>query len=239
MYPCDRCHNAAEDHPNEHANRMLCGYCSREQHYHPEACSHCRATLIGKRGSGFWEGGKGTRDKVRMSRKGELFSSFHGGVRDEMANGVDYIQIRESTDVDLVRLVLLRDLRRRSEWARLYTTLGFLDFERGVTSWHALMILYIKLGFTSKRIKLYKKKSIQSLIAIYSISNQPYIATYNSPVPILSNPCPKFNILHTSSSVQEFLIEGIGATLFAPKHNTVTKFNAKMVVAQDDRIWTI
>ena len=26
--------------------------------------------LVGKRGSGFWEGGKGTRDKLRMNRKG-------------------------------------------------------------------------------------------------------------------------------------------------------------------------
>lgn len=25
--------------------------------------------MVGKKGSGFWEGGKGTRDKARMSRK--------------------------------------------------------------------------------------------------------------------------------------------------------------------------
>ena len=29
----------------------------------------CHAVLIGKKGHGFWEGGKGTRDKARMSRK--------------------------------------------------------------------------------------------------------------------------------------------------------------------------
>lgn len=69
VFACDRCHDEAEEHPNEHANRMLCGYCSREQNYRPEDCGICHAVLIGKRGRGFWEGGKGTRDKARMSRK--------------------------------------------------------------------------------------------------------------------------------------------------------------------------
>ncbi|KAK3051837.1 hypothetical protein LTR09_007137 [Extremus antarcticus] len=69
VFPCDRCHDEQEDHPNEHANRMLCGYCSREQNYRPEDCGTCHAPLTGKKGSGFWEGGKGTRDPMRMSRK--------------------------------------------------------------------------------------------------------------------------------------------------------------------------
>ncbi|KAB8235134.1 uncharacterized protein BDW43DRAFT_40999 [Aspergillus alliaceus] len=69
VFPCDKCHDAASDHPNEHANRMICGFCSREQIYRPEDCGVCRAVLIGKAGSGFWEGGKGTRNKVLMSRK--------------------------------------------------------------------------------------------------------------------------------------------------------------------------
>lgn len=30
-----RCHDERENHPNEHANRMICGYCSREQNYRP------------------------------------------------------------------------------------------------------------------------------------------------------------------------------------------------------------
>ena len=71
VYPCDRCHDESDtsgDHPNEHANRMICGYCSREQNYRPEDCGFCRTVLIGKSGSGFWEGGKGTRDKVKMNR---------------------------------------------------------------------------------------------------------------------------------------------------------------------------
>ena len=51
---------------------MICGYCSREQNYRPEDCGICHSSLIKKAGSGFWEGGKGTRDKTKMSRKGML-----------------------------------------------------------------------------------------------------------------------------------------------------------------------
>ncbi|KAL2027981.1 hypothetical protein VTO58DRAFT_110669 [Aureobasidium pullulans] len=69
VYACDRCHDEKESHPNEHANRMICGYCSREQNYAPETCHFCRASMVARRGHGFWEGGKGTRDKTRMSRK--------------------------------------------------------------------------------------------------------------------------------------------------------------------------
>ena len=32
---------------------------SREQNYRPEDCAVCHASLVAKRGSGFWEGGKG------------------------------------------------------------------------------------------------------------------------------------------------------------------------------------
>ncbi len=70
VFPCDRCHDEGSEHPNEHANRMICGFCSREQNYRPDDCGVCHADLVKKAGSGFWEGGKGTRDKGRMSRKG-------------------------------------------------------------------------------------------------------------------------------------------------------------------------
>ncbi|EPS33941.1 hypothetical protein PDE_08903 [Penicillium oxalicum 114-2] len=69
VFPCDKCHDAQTDHPNEHANRMICGFCSREQIYRPENCGICKAGLVGKAGSGFWEGGKGTRNRALMSRK--------------------------------------------------------------------------------------------------------------------------------------------------------------------------
>lgn len=71
VYPCDKCHDDARDHPNEFANRMICGWCSREQPFKPEECAMqgCKRGITGKTGSGFWEGGKGTRDPSRMSRK--------------------------------------------------------------------------------------------------------------------------------------------------------------------------
>ncbi len=68
MHPCDKCHDGAEDHINEWANRMICGWCSREQNYNPESCSFCGRSVIGKRGNGYWEGGKGTRNPLLMRR---------------------------------------------------------------------------------------------------------------------------------------------------------------------------
>ncbi|KAL6923395.1 hypothetical protein ACHAPO_001562 [Fusarium lateritium] len=71
VHPCDKCHDKQEDHINEWANRIICGWCSREQNYSSavEACRFCGRYLIGKKGRGFWEGGKGTRDRTMMSRK--------------------------------------------------------------------------------------------------------------------------------------------------------------------------
>lgn len=69
VHSCDKCHDETEDHPNEWANRMICGYCSREQNYTPGNCTFCGRNLVSKVHTGFWEGGKGTRDRVFMSRK--------------------------------------------------------------------------------------------------------------------------------------------------------------------------
>lgn len=69
VHSCDKCHDDTEDHPNEWANRMICGYCSREQNYTPGSCTFCGRNLVSKVHTGFWEGGKGTRDRVFMSRK--------------------------------------------------------------------------------------------------------------------------------------------------------------------------
>ncbi|KAM0562757.1 hypothetical protein ACHAPJ_001597 [Fusarium lateritium] len=71
VHPCDKCHDSQEDHLNEWANRIICGWCSREQNYSAavEACRFCGRYLIGRKGRGFWEGGKGTRDRRMMSRK--------------------------------------------------------------------------------------------------------------------------------------------------------------------------
>jgi hypothetical protein len=61
-----RCHDEAEKstHMNEHANRMICGYCSREQNYRPDDCQFCHSSLVAKIGSGFWEGGKGEKNPL-------------------------------------------------------------------------------------------------------------------------------------------------------------------------------
>ncbi|KAF2117423.1 CHY zinc finger-domain-containing protein [Lophiotrema nucula] len=55
----DRCHDEASDHDLEHANRMICGFCSREQNYRPKDCGICHAFLTVRPGKGFWEGGQG------------------------------------------------------------------------------------------------------------------------------------------------------------------------------------
>ncbi|KAK4160040.1 hypothetical protein QBC43DRAFT_246250 [Cladorrhinum sp. PSN259] len=70
VYPCDKCHDAAEEHVNEWANRMVCGWCSREQNYAVDSCAFCGRSVIGRRGKGYWEGGKGTRDR-RLMRRGD------------------------------------------------------------------------------------------------------------------------------------------------------------------------
>ncbi|KIX06066.1 uncharacterized protein Z518_04040 [Rhinocladiella mackenziei CBS 650.93] len=71
VHACDRCHDAAEAHVNERADRMICGWCSREQRFRPQDCALCGKRLVRRRKAtgGFWEGGKGTRDKGLMSRK--------------------------------------------------------------------------------------------------------------------------------------------------------------------------
>lgn len=82
VHACDKCHDEAEqqDHDIEWANRMICGWCSREQNYNPEACGFCGRSVIGRKGKGFWEGGKGTRDQRVMSRKDpRKFKRIGGG----------------------------------------------------------------------------------------------------------------------------------------------------------------
>lgn len=71
VYACDRCHDAAEAHVNEHADRMVCGWCSREQRFRPDDCGVCGRSVMKRRraAGGFWEGGQGTRERRLMSRK--------------------------------------------------------------------------------------------------------------------------------------------------------------------------
>ena len=77
VFPCDKCHDSAATNPaqkenphaNEHAERMICGWCSREQRYHPEECRMCGRSVVKKTtATSFWEGGRGQRDKSLMSK---------------------------------------------------------------------------------------------------------------------------------------------------------------------------
>ncbi|XP_035225906.1 uncharacterized protein LOC118198357 isoform X2 [Stegodyphus dumicola] len=69
VYPCDVCHNEKEtDHEMKFASRMICGFCAKEQPYSKDKpCFGCSADLTKKAGS-HWEGGKGCRNKIQMSR---------------------------------------------------------------------------------------------------------------------------------------------------------------------------
>lgn len=68
-YPCDHCHDEKEiGHEMKRANRMICGFCAKEQPYtneHP--CVNCFANMTYK-STAHWEGGTGCRDKLKMSR---------------------------------------------------------------------------------------------------------------------------------------------------------------------------
>lgn len=68
VYPCDVCHDEKEDHEMAMANRMICGHCCKEQPFALEKpCNGCHQ-LMTKSRSSHWEGGKGCRDKTKMSK---------------------------------------------------------------------------------------------------------------------------------------------------------------------------
>ncbi|XP_066917301.1 uncharacterized protein [Clytia hemisphaerica] len=69
-FPCDICHEegVAGDHEMKVANRMICGYCSKEQPFSKDKpCTSCKSGVI-KGHSTHWEGGQGCRDKSKMAR---------------------------------------------------------------------------------------------------------------------------------------------------------------------------
>ncbi|KAA3680356.1 uncharacterized protein DEA37_0002344 [Paragonimus westermani] len=71
LAPCDVCHDegATKAHPMEIATRMVCGFCSKEQIFSStKPCVRCGKHLSGSR-SAHWEGGKGCRNRLTMSRK--------------------------------------------------------------------------------------------------------------------------------------------------------------------------
>ncbi|KAJ2173219.1 hypothetical protein GGH14_002666 [Coemansia sp. RSA 370] len=74
-HPCVTCHDDNEDHDHEYAQSMLCGFCAKEQRISKAEqtglCISCGAQVIKKvdGNNAFWQGGKGVRDRTRMSRK--------------------------------------------------------------------------------------------------------------------------------------------------------------------------
>lgn len=73
-FPCDECHAkdpVAKGHPVEWATRFICGFCSREQSISVKECPECGkdTSASGRKHTSFWDGGKGTRNQILMSRK--------------------------------------------------------------------------------------------------------------------------------------------------------------------------
>ncbi|VDM31916.1 unnamed protein product [Hydatigera taeniaeformis] len=73
-FPCDNCHDeeVAGAHETLHATRFICGFCSTEQQVTSSptvVCSACQNNLTSVGSTNHWEGGRGCRDPVKMSRK--------------------------------------------------------------------------------------------------------------------------------------------------------------------------
>ncbi len=71
-YPCDVCHEieATSCSPGSWASKQICGFCAKEQLYSAEnPCSNCGKLMGPSKSARHWEGGKGQRDKTKMSRK--------------------------------------------------------------------------------------------------------------------------------------------------------------------------
>jgi len=69
-FPCDECHNEISNHEAEWAKLVLCGFCCFEQNSSNKLCCSCGKSFTKDTGvSGFWEGGKGCRNKSQMSSK--------------------------------------------------------------------------------------------------------------------------------------------------------------------------
>jgi uncharacterized CHY-type Zn-finger protein len=70
IYPCDICHDDVCDHEAEYARTILCGHCAFEQSSQNKVCAKCGNGFFREdSGKGFWEGGKGCRNKAMMNNK--------------------------------------------------------------------------------------------------------------------------------------------------------------------------
>ncbi|GFE55615.1 CHY zinc finger [Babesia ovis] len=68
LFPCDVCHDEGSDHPYELANVIVCGHCSTQQPVSNKKCHNCNRGYSAST-SAHWEGGKGCRDAVKLSKK--------------------------------------------------------------------------------------------------------------------------------------------------------------------------
>jgi len=68
-YACDECHDLVSDHESAYAKQIICGFCSSEQRSDQKICVKCSKAFTQEVSSVFWEGGKGCRDKAKMSNK--------------------------------------------------------------------------------------------------------------------------------------------------------------------------
>eukprot|EP00827_Trimyema_finlayi_P002464 TRINITY_DN2223_c0_g1_i1.p1 TRINITY_DN2223_c0_g1~~TRINITY_DN2223_c0_g1_i1.p1 ORF type:complete len:122 (-),score=41.04 TRINITY_DN2223_c0_g1_i1:17-337(-) len=69
VYPCEKCHQEKETHQFAGVKNMICGFCSAEQKI-SLSCSECGKGLTkNSEHKVHWEGGKGQREKVLMSKK--------------------------------------------------------------------------------------------------------------------------------------------------------------------------
>ncbi|RVD92890.1 zinc finger domain-containing protein, partial [Tubulinosema ratisbonensis] len=66
VYSCPKCHDKNERHKFEYAYQMICLVCNKKVSV-KDVCD-CGYVHIKKK-SVFWEGGKGKRDKITMSKK--------------------------------------------------------------------------------------------------------------------------------------------------------------------------
>ena len=71
VFPCDMCHNeTVTSHNNEFAKTVLCGFCAFEQTSNNKICSKCGKSFSKSEiAGGYWEGGKGCRNKDKMNSK--------------------------------------------------------------------------------------------------------------------------------------------------------------------------
>eukprot|EP00366_Plasmodium_knowlesi_P001086 XP_002258583.1 [Plasmodium knowlesi strain H] len=66
IFPCPTCHDLNSNHECGIAKRVICGFCFRE--FDDDDVCVCQRDKKAKKGGNFWEGGKGCRNAITLSR---------------------------------------------------------------------------------------------------------------------------------------------------------------------------